>query len=69
MPLGWLTPKQAAPAKKVPTHYRLPSLESIVSEGDTPCYAILNGWNFACDNGQRVSSVSHRSRIRHRREL
>ena len=43
-PLGWMTPQQkTAPAKKTPTHYRLPSLESIVCKADTPCYAILNG--------------------------
>lgn len=43
-PLGWMTTQQkTAPAKKAPTHYRLPSLESIVCKADTPCYAILNG--------------------------
>ncbi|PMM04192.1 MSHA biogenesis protein MshK [Vibrio kanaloae] len=43
-PLGWLTPQQkTTPTKKAPTHYRLPSLESIVCKGDTPCYAVLNG--------------------------
>ena len=43
-PLGWLTPQQkTTSAKKAPTRYRLPSLESIVCKGDTPCYAIMNG--------------------------
>ncbi|MEZ8192322.1 MSHA biogenesis protein MshK [Vibrio sp. 1F279] len=43
-PLGWLSPLQkSASAKKVPVQYRLPSLESIVCKGDTPCYAIMNG--------------------------
>ena len=43
-PLGWMTPQQkTAPAKQAQTHYRLPSLESIVCKADTPCYAILNG--------------------------
>lgn len=42
-PLGWLSPTKTAPAKKAPVQYRLPSLESIVCKGDTPCYAIMNG--------------------------
>lgn len=43
-PLGWMKPQQkTAAAKNAPTHYRLPSLESIVCKADTPCYAILNG--------------------------
>lgn len=44
-PLGWLVPKEqkAAPVKKASTRYRLPSLQSIVCKGESPCYAILNG--------------------------
>ena len=59
-PLGWLTPQQAAPAKKSPTQYRLPSLESIVCKGDTPCYAILNGQILAQGEtvrGYRVKNI------------
>ena len=52
-PLGWMTPQQkTAPAKKAPTHYRLPSLESIVCKADTPCYAILNGETL--DQGETI---------------
>nr|WP_275665537.1 MSHA biogenesis protein MshK [Vibrio sp. Isolate33] len=60
-PLGWLSPQQkTAPAKKAPVQYRLPSLESIVCKGDTPCYAILNGQILAQGEtirGYRVKNI------------
>lgn len=70
-PLGWLVPKEqkAAPVKKAPTRYRLPSLQSIVCKGGSPCYAILNGQVVSQGEVVRGYKVKkNRFRIRHSSE-